>query len=39
MENSGWDDFEAAARRPIEQHIHNSFIHTYKPSGVTQNRP
>jgi hypothetical protein len=26
-----WEDFEAAARRPIEQHIRNSFIHTYKP--------
>jgi len=26
-----WDDFAAAARRPIEQHIRNSFIHTYKP--------
>jgi hypothetical protein len=26
-----WEDFEAAAKRPIEQHIHNSFIHTYKP--------
>ena len=25
------DDFEAAARRPLEQHIRNSFIHTYKP--------
>ena len=24
-----WDDFEAAARRPIEQHIRNAFIHTY----------
>ena len=35
MENPGynpdWEDFEAAARRPIEQHIRNSFIHTYKP--------
>ena len=35
MENAGynpdWEDFEAAARRPIEQHIRNSFIHTYKP--------
>ncbi|MGA3259189.1 MAG: hypothetical protein ABSE35_09930 [Bryobacteraceae bacterium] len=28
---SDWEDFEAAARRPIEQHIRNSFIHTYKP--------
>ena len=26
-----WVDFEAAARRPIEQHIRNSFIETYKP--------
>lgn len=26
-----WDDFEAAAKRSIEQHIRNSFIHTYKP--------
>jgi hypothetical protein len=26
-----WDDFEAAAKRPIEQHISNSFVHTYKP--------
>ena len=26
-----WDDFEAAARRPIAEHIRNSFIHTYKP--------
>ena len=24
-------DFEAAARRPLAQHIHNSFIKTYKP--------
>lgn len=35
MENVGsnldWEDFEAATRRPIEQHIRNSFIHTYKP--------
>jgi hypothetical protein len=29
--NSDWDDFEAASRRSIEQHISNSFIHTYKP--------
>ena len=28
---SDWEDFEAAARRPIDQHIRNSFIHTYKP--------
>ena len=26
-----WEDFEAAAKRPFEQHIHNSFIRTYKP--------
>ena len=26
-----WEDFEAAAKRPIEQHTHNSFIKTYKP--------
>ena len=26
-----WADFEAAARRPIEQHFRNSFIKTYKP--------
>ena len=26
-----WEDFDAAAKRPIEQHIRNSFIHTYKP--------
>jgi hypothetical protein len=26
-----WKDFEAAAKRPIEQHIRNSFIKTYKP--------
>ena len=25
-------DFEAAARRSLEQHIHSSFIHTHKPS-------
>lgn len=25
------DDFEAAAKRPIEQHVRNSFIRTYKP--------
>ena len=30
-QNSDWEDFEAAAKRPIEQHIRNSFIHTYKP--------
>ena len=26
-----WEDFEAAAKRSIELHIRNSFIHTYKP--------
>ena len=26
-----WQDFEAAAKRSIEQHIRNSFVHTYKP--------
>lgn len=26
-----WADFDAAAKRPIEQHIRNSFIRTYKP--------
>ena len=26
-----WEDFEAAAKRSIEQHIRNSFVHTYKP--------
>jgi hypothetical protein len=26
-----WEDFDAAAKRPIEQHIRNSFIKTYKP--------
>lgn len=30
-QNSDLEDFEAAARRPIEQHVRNSFIHTYKP--------
>jgi hypothetical protein len=29
--NPDWEDFEAAARRPIQQHIRNSFIRTYKP--------
>lgn len=29
--NSSWKDFEAAAKRPLEQHIRNSFIYTYKP--------
>lgn len=27
---SDWEDFEAAAKRSIEQHISNSFVHTYK---------
>jgi hypothetical protein len=31
ISNLDWEDFEAAARRPIEQHIRNSFIYTYKP--------
>ena len=26
-----WEDFEAAAKRSLPQHIRNSFIHTYKP--------
>jgi hypothetical protein len=26
-----WEDFEAASRRTIRQHINNSFIRTYKP--------
>ena len=26
-----FESFEAAARRTLEQHILNSFIHTYKP--------
>jgi hypothetical protein len=26
-----FESFEAAARRTLEQHIRNSFIHTYKP--------
>ncbi len=28
---SDGEDFEAAAMRTIEQHIRNSFVHTYKP--------
>ncbi|HMD85354.1 MAG TPA: hypothetical protein VKO18_11730 [Terriglobia bacterium] len=28
---SEWEDFEAAAKRPIEQHIRNCFVHTYRP--------
>jgi hypothetical protein len=27
----GWEDFEAAAKRSIEQHMLNSFVRTYKP--------
>jgi hypothetical protein len=26
-----WEDFEAAAKRPLDQHLRNSFIKTYKP--------
>ena len=26
-----WEDFEAAAKRSIEQHFRKSFVHTYKP--------
>jgi hypothetical protein len=26
-----WEDFDAAAKRSIEQHIRNSFVQTYKP--------
>ena len=26
-----WADFKAAAKRPIEQHIRNCFVHTYRP--------
>ncbi len=26
-----WEDFEAVAKRPFDQHIRNSFVHTYKP--------
>lgn len=26
-----WEAFAAAARRTLQQHIRNSFIHTYKP--------
>jgi hypothetical protein len=29
--NSDREDLAAAARRPIGQHVRNSFIHTYKP--------
>lgn len=29
--NPDWDDFDAAAKRSIEQHILTSFIYTYKP--------
>jgi hypothetical protein len=27
----GWNDFEAAAKRPIEQDIRNCFVKTYRP--------
>ena len=30
-DSADWEDFEAAAKRSIEQHIRNSFVHTYKP--------
>ena len=26
-----WKDFDAAARRTLEEHIRNSFIYTFKP--------
>jgi hypothetical protein len=26
-----WDEFEAAARRPLETRMRYAFIHTYKP--------
>jgi hypothetical protein len=26
-----WEEFEAAARRPLEQRMRYAFIHTYKP--------
>ena len=26
-----WDEFEAAARRPLSQRMRYAFIHTYKP--------
>ena len=31
LAHSDWEDFDAAAKRPLELHILNSFIHTYKP--------
>ena len=31
IDPADWEDFEAAARRPLEQHLRNSFIKTYKP--------
>ena len=30
-EPEDWADFDAAAKRSIEQPVRNSFIHTYKP--------
>jgi hypothetical protein len=30
-QDADFADFEAAARRSLEQHVNNSFIHTYKP--------
>jgi hypothetical protein len=30
-EPEDWADFDAAAKRTIEQHVRNSFIRTYKP--------
>lgn len=30
-ERQWWEEFDAAAHRPIEQHIKNSFIKTYRP--------
>ena len=26
-----WEDFEVAAKRSVEQHIRNPFVHTHKP--------
>ena len=31
IDPADWEDFEAAARRPLAQHLRNSFIKTYKP--------
>ena len=30
-QDADFADFEAAARRSLEQHVNNSFIHTHKP--------